>query len=768
MTAGFLVDTAFIVERAHKTLFGTALMTTEVSDHTFTFGFARDFLRLRSRLGIRIGVLVLGSEAHSLTTDQNLEDVVAFLQAFEIPYVYAPANAGLRIVASLRSHFSHIITGNEQFLQLTSDEHTVVLIRHDSPDLCEWASPDTLRTVMGIAPAAVPTYLALTRASKAGGLTNRQAVRLIELYGNLESIYENLPNLPSRQIRKKLEENENQNRDYHARNTADRPQQPVPCDFQKCSLSNMDTEKNRQLLRRYGFYSLVPLLATPSDVRLELNERAPKPNSYHSVVDSNGIEKLEALLMSSKLCAIDTESDDKDPREGDLLGVAFSVEGGEAYYLPLIESDLKGLRKNDVLRFLRRICNSDVGFIGHNIKYDCLLLRRNGVRIKSVHFDTMLAAYDCHGDWDFFNLRDLARRFLHENIKSYSDLVDQDSTLLDVPFKELVNHACGDADMTMRLYPILLAELSDRNMAGQYCEQTMRLTMHLGELEFQGIGANPGKIDAICRHLSAKASDLKDEICKKVGKPFELDSEKDLATVLKEALVLRGHLAPRKITKAMLEQVATSEPIARLVVQYKRLRSRVLGLQSISASVVNGKIYLLFNQIKSRAGLLATVGPNLFESGDLPDLKSCFDGSLRDYFADRRRSLDALLQLTQDPVLREARERQGKVDVLMAEHAIMKDVDYDELLLSLAAGQSDATLSRVFLIERVKVAGIRHDLEKRHQTMFAWLEDYRRSAQANGYATSGGKRKYIDGLKSSDIARREKALESAVRWLIRY
>jgi hypothetical protein len=218
----------------------------------------------------------------------------------------------------------------------------------------------------------------------------------------------------------------------------------------------------------------------------------------------------------------------------------------------------------------------------------------------------------------------------------------------------------------------------------------------------------------------------------------------------------------------VLEQMATSEPIARLVVQYKRLRSRILGLQAISASVSNGKIYPLFNQIKSRAGLLASVAPSLFESGVSPDLKSCFDESLRDYFTDRQRSLDALLQLTQDPVLQEVRKSRCKVDVFMAEDAIMKDLDHDELLLSLAVGQSDAALSKVFLVDRVKVAEIRHDLGKRYPTMFGWLENYRRNALENGYASIDGKRKYIDGLKSSDIARREKASENAVRWLLRY
>jgi hypothetical protein len=219
---------------------------------------------------------------------------------------------------------------------------------------------------------------------------------------------------------------------------------------------------------------------------------------------------------------------------------------------------------------------------------------------------------------------------------------------------------------------------------------------------------------------------------------------------------------------AILEQLAISEPIVRLVVRYKKLRSRISALESISASVTDGRIYPLFNQIKSRAGLLSTVKPNLFVNDTLPELKSCFDSGVRDYFRDIQRSLDILSEVTQDPVLREVRESKSKVDVFMAEHAVMKDLDHDECLLSLAVGQSDSRLSRAFLVDRVKVRAIRHDLEKRYQTMFQWLGTYRRKAQTNGYATIDGGRKYIDGLKSSDMARRDRAMEDAVRWLIRY
>ncbi len=154
----------------------------------------------------------------------------------------------------------------------------------------------------------------------------------------------------------------------------------------------------------------------------------------------------------------------------------------------MIETELKNLTRNDVLKAVRRIFNSEVDFIGHNIKYDWLVLRRSGITIKRMHFDTMLAAYDCHGDWPFFNLPYVCKRYLGKDIKPYSDLVSDGSTFLDLPLKEMVNHACQDADMTRRLYPVLLAQLQKRGITEQFLNHTMG---HLQRLAQRYVGLPP-------------------------------------------------------------------------------------------------------------------------------------------------------------------------------------------------------------------------------------------------------------------------------------
>ena len=251
-----------------------------------------------------------------------------------------------------------------------------------------------------------------------------------------------------------------------------------------------------------------------------------------------------------------------------------------------------------------------------------------------------------------------------------------------------------------------------------------------------------------------------------VGKDFDIDSQQALSAVLREVADVGGYIGPSRITTSSLEHLAIAEPVARLIAKFKRLRSEVVRLESISAAVRDGKIYPLFNQIKFRTGVVATNRPSLFEGPS--GLKACFHHSLRDMFVDPQSSLDMLCKVTKDSVLIKVRTSKSKVDPVMAKNPLMREIDPNALLLRLAIGQSDTVLSKRFLIDRLNITTMRHDLEKRYRVMFQWLNNFRRMARTNRYATNGELRKYIDGLKSSDLARRGRALEYAVRWLIHY
>ncbi|MCI0620649.1 MAG: hypothetical protein L0387_03090 [Acidobacteria bacterium] len=99
---------------------------------------------------------------------------------------------------------------------------------------------------------------------------------------------------------------------------------------------------------------------------------------------------MKKAISSAEFCAIDTESSDKDPRKASLFGVAFSVREGHAFYVPIIQADLHGISTDSLLKELRQLLAKRVKVVGHNLKYDYVLLKRYGIQIAVPYFDTML------------------------------------------------------------------------------------------------------------------------------------------------------------------------------------------------------------------------------------------------------------------------------------------------------------------------------------------------------------------------------------------
>ena len=140
----------------------------------------------------------------------------------------------------------------------------------------------------------------------------------------------------------------------------------------------------------------------------------------------------------------------------------------------MTETDLCDVSTTSVVKVLRRILGRDIKVVGHNLKYDYVLLRRYGIRIEP-HFDTMLAAHECFGDWDFFNLRAVAKKLIAKDVKRYRDIVDTGQTLQDIPFKDLVEHGCADADATLKLYRRLRTILKEKSIDNQFANEVMPL-----------------------------------------------------------------------------------------------------------------------------------------------------------------------------------------------------------------------------------------------------------------------------------------------------
>jgi len=544
----FVIDSTFLLEASRNSFHGAPLLQDSSGrDTTMLFGFARDLLRLRKQLGMRKAVVVIGDDGPCVP-DSLISDAIDFLNRLRVPVLYAKGVRVGDVCAALAERCTWIVTGNKAMLQLTNDSCGVILQKKGNElDVVTVAS---IKDYLGVGPSQVASLFALIEKNVADSvLTQRQAVRFLELHKTLETVLKKAAAGDLGQVARRLVMRSDALRERC------RELQFMAASFGEVKGRYAETnfieeaEAAASVLKEYGFWSLVRLLPFPERELVRAEDNRPQ-SDYRAGRTQAELDELHNMVRAAEVCALDTEASDKDPRNAVLYGVAFSVREGQAVYVPLMQSDLGGVSQEEVRTRLERIFRIKTKFVGHNIKFDYLILRKHGMRLRNIHFDTMLAAGECFGDWEFFNLGEVARRLLGTKIKRYGDIIEKEQTFLDVPFKDLVEHACTDADMSLRLFHRLSVELRNRQLEDRFLRDSMRMLVRLAEMECEGVRIDVKKIEMSTNRLVEDADTLKKHIFQEVGCEFDLDSWKSTSGALRKVEALREWIMSRSLTQS--------------------------------------------------------------------------------------------------------------------------------------------------------------------------------------------------------------------------
>jgi DNA polymerase I len=763
-----LVDLTFLLEASERSFYGAPIfLGPKGQDNTVLYGVARDLLRLRARLGITHAVVIIGSDANKASSDASICNAADFLRRLGAAVVHEPRATAGSLCKCLASVARWVVTRNRMFFQLVRDDFGVI-VPDPARSGAEIITVESLKANLGIRPDQVASFLAMTEDGKSAFFTKRQASRLLEIHGDLEKLLQDVSVVLSSQLRRKLLKNKGVLLDRLRPMRLQEPtcQLAVPADSMLPFIR--DDENSTRVLREYGFLSLVRLLPPPPAISVTVEQKEKDRVAYKAVGNEAAMREVEALISKSDVCAIDTEASDKDPRKASLLGVAFSVRAGEAFYVPVIEADLEATSPEVIITRLRHALASTSNFVGHNIRFDYVLLQRYGITIKHVLFDTMLAAYECFGDWEFLNLSAVAKKLLGRDIKRYRDIVGEGESLLDLPFTELLDHACSDADTTLQLYHRLRDEIEKRRLSEQFSQGPMALLMVLAEKECSGVRLNIGAIHRRREALAQEGAAIRRTIIAEAGREFDLDSPSDTAAMLWQIGPLGEQIGRRRLTLTQLEELAGTHSLVRLIVKYSRVKKLLRQLEEICGAAKGDRVFPIFSQVKWPHESLSSTDPRICEPDGALEARAVIDKSVQEWIRDRNRSLDILQRVTGDKALKCDLQRGAKNAGLLGTDGPVRDLDERDLLLSLVVGLPDAALCRRFLIDRRTLLAIRQPFEARYAKVFNWLDTYRRDVVTRGFAYHEGKRKYLEGLRSSDINKKHRAIRSAVRWLIRY
>ena len=182
------------------------------------------------------------------------------------------------------------------------------------------------------------------------------------------------------------------------------------------------------------------------------------------------------------------------------------------------------------------------------------MLHRHGIDVQELHFDTLLAAHECFGDWDFWNLSALAKKLLGAKVLRYREIVARGETFLGRPFQELVEHACCDADMSLRLYEVLTKELRKRGAEKQFADRAMRVERLLVERERDGVRIDVGRMRSAGRATEVRAEAMRAAVIATAGCEFDVDSPRSTTETLRKLGIWEK--TSRALGEAQMEQIA--------------------------------------------------------------------------------------------------------------------------------------------------------------------------------------------------------------------
>ena len=527
--------------------------------------------------------------------------------------------------AKLKSFEVDIITSDVLLLQLLSPSVRV----HQSPLQIKggFYDEERFKKEYGIEPKKYPDYLSLVGCKDLSipgvGIEDNSASYLISKFGNIENMLENIELIESK-WRHKLQE-DRAIALIGKKLALLSPDVELFISPEDCLKKERDNEKLFSLAKEQSLSSLREFLE---------ESLGRKEREYHTVLKEDELEELLGKLSSRTEFAIDFLTTDVDAMKAEIVGIAISPGPYEAYYIPVKNDHLikskPQLDCKKVVSSLKPILeNPEIGKIGHNIKYDVIVLRRNGIKIHGIDFDTMIASYLLSPEAKGHELDDIAKKYFGYSMTKIEDFLSigkKQIPLSQVDLKRVAEYACEYADMTSQAKAMLKSLLSKHDLEGIFKKIEMPLIPVLADMEMTGV-----KIDT--DYLAKKSADFEEhktkiaeKIFKEAGERFNLNSPKQLSEILFEKIGLRK-LSKTKTgystDERVLKELSKEHPLPEMILEYRflsKLQSTIKNLSELinqetgaktKSCVAFCRVHTSFNQAVTATGRLSSSNPNL-------------------------------------------------------------------------------------------------------------------------------------------------------------
>lgn len=536
-----------------------------------------------------------------------------------------------------------IITGDRDLLQLVNDRILVNLPGRSMADAMDYGIEDVVKK-MGVPPEKIVELKALMGDSSDNipgvpGIGEKSALNLLGSYSSIEEIYDHLEDVPQK-FKAKLEKGKDLA--FTSKDLARiRTDIDIMLDIDKASTSHLEFKAVETIFKELEFRTLLGRLRDlerqrgefgPSEQLSLFGEPVEKVGKLSLsaietiLVDSQ--EKLDQLiddLKNSKWLSFDTETTDVDPNRANLVGISLATEPTKGYYIPIgHKTGENQLPIEKIVNAIRPFMeDSKVNKVGHNLKYDGMMLSKYGIEVHPYIFDTMIAAWVVDPGTFNYGLKDLADQELNIQMTRIEELIGSGKSqknMADVPASDVAGYAAADAAIPLALMPKLHQQLEKNNLLKVFDEIEMPLIPVLAKMELAGIALDKEFFTKMEDELSERLVEIESEVHKLVGYSFNINSTQQLSIALFETLGLEsptkkktasGHYSTNA---AVLEELQGEHKVVDLLLEYRelsKLQSTYVKALPEQINPETGRIHTSFSQTGAVTGRLSSSNPNL-------------------------------------------------------------------------------------------------------------------------------------------------------------
>lgn len=548
--------------------------------------------------------------------------IKSITEAFNIPIIEMPGYEADDLIGTLaqkgESTGFHVVmvTGDKDFKQLVTDkiilwdpmkdkriDANVIMKEYD-------LEPRQMVEVMGLSGDKADNVPGVP------GIGQKTALSLIKTFGTMERLYERIDTITKKKQRENLVKFKDQaflSRKLVVIDT-DAPLAFKPEDLK---YREPDNDKLSELFKEFEFTRLQQNLPRKTDL---------SNKNYQPIRNLAALADLVNRLASAQLFAIDTETTSKNPMEAKLVGLSFSLEPNEAFYIPCAH-DYPGvsdqLELKDVLNRLKpTLENPDIKKIGQNIKYDLMVLARHGISLAGIAFDTMVASYLLNPSKRAHNLNQIAFDFLDHKMITYQEVTGdggKNSGFEKVHLDKAVPYACEDADITLMAYKVLAPELKKNELTELFERVEMPLVPVLARMEMKGVSVDKDILGKLSKSFEHQLEEIEQNIYSLAGEKFNIRSSQQLGQILFEKLKLPVQKKTKKRTGYstdvdVLTTLAEHNELPALVLRHRtlaKLKSTYTDALSDLIHEETNRIHTSYNQTITATGRLSSSDPNL-------------------------------------------------------------------------------------------------------------------------------------------------------------